>query len=162
MMVFGVGITSSDVRDLAGRATGSRTVRAPGVRKALVVSGDSSLRSRFEAVSELSGWSSCDTPEAVSDVDVAIDGDYQLVVVDIAHPLGDRVNDSIEVAEEFAGRHGTLLVICGSEDSAEEELWARQLGAWVYLPGVAGGDAIVSLFAEAKQLSERRGAWEYV
>jgi hypothetical protein len=92
-----------------------------------VVSGDESLRSRFEAVTELSGWSACDAPIDVADVDAAVDGDYQLVVVDIARPLGRRVNDSIEVAEEFAGRPGSLLVICGSEDSAEEEL-RRGLG----------------------------------
>jgi hypothetical protein len=110
----------------------------------------------------LSGWSACDAPIDVADVDAAVDGDYQLVVVDIARPLGRRVNDSIEVAEEFAGRPGSLLVICGSEDSAEEELWARQLGAWVYLPGVASGDTLVSLCADARRLSERRGAWEYV
>jgi hypothetical protein len=162
MMVFASGITSSETGTQAGWPAQSQSIRAPGVRKCLVVSGDESLRSRFEAVTELSGWSACDAPIDVADVDAAVDGDYQLVVVDIARPLGRRVNDSIEVAEEFAGRPGSLLVICGSEDSAEEELWARQLGAWVYLPGVASGDTLVSLCADARRLSERRGAWEYV
>ncbi len=84
------------------------------------------------------------------------------MIVDIAHPLGDRVNDTVEIAEEFAGRTGTLLVVCGSEDSVEEELWARQLGAWVYLPGVSGGDALMSLFAEARRAAERKGSYQFV
>lgn len=162
MMVIAAGIKSSDTAVQSGRTGLSQSMRAPGVRKCLVVSGDEGLRSRFEAVAELSGWSACDGPIDVADVDAAVDGDYQLVIVDIASPLGQRVNDSIEVAEEFAGRPGSLLVICGSEDSAEEELWARQLGAWAYLPGVASGDTLVSLCTDARRLSERRRAWEYV
>ena len=91
----------------------------------------------------------------------AVEGEYQLVIVDIAHPIGDRVNDSIEIAEEFAGRPGTLLVVCGSDDSVDEELWARQLGAWVYLPGVTSGDALVSLFSDARRVAERRGLLQF-
>jgi DNA-binding response OmpR family regulator len=130
--------------------------------KSLVVSGDRVLRNRLEAVSELSGWSSCEAPVEAEDLASAVEGDYQLVVVDIAHPVGDRVNDSIEIAEEFASRPGTLLVVCGCEDSVDEELWARQLGAWVYLPGVSSGDALVSLFSDARRVAERRGVCQFV
>ena len=52
-------------------------------------------------------------------------------------------------------------MVCGSEDSVDEELWARQLGAWVYLPGVSSGDALMSLFAEARRVSDRRGVFQF-
>jgi len=68
----------------------------------------------------------------------------------------------VEIAEEFAGRPGTLLAICGSDDNVDEELWARPLGAWVYLPGVTSGDALVSLVTEARRLAERRGVFQSV
>jgi len=129
--------------------------------KCLVLSADRGLRNRLDAVTELSGWSACDAPEDASDLQAVIDGDYRLVIVDIANPLGDRVNDSVEVAEEFAARPGTLVVVCGSEDSVDEELWARQMGAWVYLPGVSGGDALMALFADARRLAERRGEFQF-
>lgn len=161
MMVVAVGITSEEVRSLAGSST-ARAVRAPGVMKCLVVSGNPGLRNRLEAVSELSGWSECDSPAEAIELGSAVEGEYQLVVVDIANPVGDRVNDSIEIAEEFAGRSGTLLVVCGSEDNVDEELWARQLGAWVYLPGVSSGDALVSLFSDARRVADRRGVRQFV
>lgn len=161
-MVVAVGITSEDVRSLAGSAVTHRSVRAPGLMKCLVVSGDRGLRTRLEAVSELAGWSECDAPAEGVELGSVIEGEYQLVVVDIAHPLGERVNDSVEIAEEFAGRPGTLLAICGSDDNVDEELWARQLGAWVYLPGVSSGDALVSLVTEARRLAERRGVFQAV
>jgi DNA-binding response OmpR family regulator len=160
MMVVAVGITSEEVRSLAGQAA-PRTVRGPGLMKCLVLSGNRGLRNRLDAVTELSGWSACDAPEDAADLQAVVDGDYQLVIADIAKPLGDRVNDTVEIAEEFASRPGTLLVVCGSEDSVDEELWARQMGAWVYLPGVSGGDALVSLFADARRLAERRGEFQF-
>jgi len=161
MMVVAVGITSEEVRSLAGKAD-RRSVRAPGEIKCLVVSGDGGFRGRLEAVADLSGCATCEAPADVADLVAAVDGDFQLVIVDVAHPIGERVNDSVEVAEEFASRPGTLLVVCGSEDSVEEELWARQLGAWVYLPGVSSGDALVSLFAEARRVGERRGSLQLI
>jgi len=160
-MVVAVGITSEEVRSLAGPSA-ARSVRGPGVMKSLVVSGDRGLRARLESVSELSGWTACDAPVDAMELSSSVEGDYQLIVVDIANPVGDRVNDSVEIAEEFAGRPGTLLVICGSDDSVDEELWARQLGAWVYLPGVSSGDALVSLFSDARRVVERRGIHQFV
>jgi DNA-binding response OmpR family regulator len=162
MMVVAVGITSEEVRSLAGKAPAARAGRMPGVMKCLVVSGDEGLRHRLDTMADLAGWSACDTPVDAADLRSVVDGDYHLVIVDIARPVGERVNDTVEIAEEFASRPGTLVVVCGSGDSVDEELWARQLGAWVYLPGIAGGDALMSLFAEAGRVVERRGAYQFV
>lgn len=159
MMVVAVGITSDEVRSLASQAPAVRAGRLPGL-KCLVLSGNEGLRSRLATMSELGGFVGCETPADAMDLRSAVDGDYQLVIVDIARPVGDRVNDTVEIAEEFAGRPGTLLVVCGSDDSVDEELWARQLGAWVYLPGVSNGDALMSLFAEARRISDRRGVFQ--
>lgn len=160
-MVVAVGITSDEVRSPAGQWPAVRVPRGP-VLKSLVVSGDAGLRGRLGTMSELGGFSTCDMPVDTAGFRSVIDGDYQLVIVDIAHPVGERVSDTVEIAEEFAGRPGTLLVVCGSDDSVDEEFWARQLGAWVYLPGVSGGDALMSLFAEARRVAERRGAMQLV
>jgi DNA-binding response OmpR family regulator len=159
MMVVAVGITSEEVRSLASQAPAVRAGRLPGL-KCLVVSGDAGLRGRLSTMSELGGFVGCETPADALDLRSAVDGDYQLVIVDIARPVGDRVNDTVEIAEEFASRPGTLVVVCGSDDSVDEELWARQLGAWVYLPGVSNGDALMSLFAEARRISDRRGVFQ--
>ena len=161
MMVMAVGITTDEVRSLTGKSD-RRSVRAPGEIKCLVVSGDGNFRSRLEAVADLSGCAACAVPADATELSSAVEGDYDLVIVDIARPLGDRVSDTVEIAEEFAARACNLLVVCGSEDSVEEELWARQLGAWVYLPGVSSGDSLVSLFAEARRVAERRGGLQLV
>ena len=156
MMFSAVGIASEVMTPKSADAVSPRGVRRAGLLDCLVVSGDASRRSRFEAAVELAGWLECASPATTGDLRQAVDRDFQLAIVDIAVPLGDRVNDTIEIAEELAARPGTLLVICGSEDNVDEELWARQLGAWLYLPGVCDGDSLTSLCVEARRL--RAGA----
>jgi DNA-binding NtrC family response regulator len=154
MMVAAVGITSEVLSPVTADAVSTRSGRRAKLLDCLVVSGDASRRSRFLAAVELAGWLECESPEATGELRQAIDRDFQLAIVDLASPLGDRVNDTIEIAEELAARPGTLLVICGSEDNVDEELWARQLGAWLYLPGVCDGDSLTSLCVEARRLRD--------
>jgi hypothetical protein len=155
MMVVAVGITSEELRPATSPM--SRGSRTPGLLRCLIVSGDNGFRHRLHSATELAGWDECDTPASADDLRSAIDGDYQLVLVDVANPLGDRVSDTVELAEEFAARAGSLVVVCGPEDGPDEELWARQLGAWVYLPGAIAGDGLMSLFTEAARLGGRLG-----
>lgn len=154
MMVLAVGITADEVQ--AAPSPNVRGNRIVGLQKCLVVTGEAGFRHRLQAAAELAGWDECDASESTADLQAVVDGDYQLVLVDVANPVGDRVNDSVELAEEFAARPGTLVVVCGPEDGVEEELWARQLGAWVYLPGAVSGDGLVSMLAEAGRLAGRR------
>ena len=153
-MVVAVGITSEVLTPYSADAVLPRSVRRTGLLDCLVVSGDPSRRRRFEAAVELAGWLECASPETSSELSESVDRDFQLAIVDIASPLGDRVNDTIEIAAELAARPGMLLVICGSEDNVDEELWARQLGAWLYLPGVCDGDSLTSLCVEARRLRD--------
>ena len=41
------------------------------------------------------------------------------------------------LCEAIAGLRHVLLVACGNAGDAAEEIWARQLGVWLYLPDVA-------------------------
>jgi DNA-binding NtrC family response regulator len=154
MMVAAVGITSEVLTPASIDAVSIRSGRRAKLLDCLVVSGDASRRGRFVAAVELAGWLEVESPEATGELRQAIDRDFQLAIVDLASPLGDRVTDTIEIAEELAARPGTLLVICGSEDNVDEELWARQLGAWLYLPGVCDGDSLTSLCVEARRLRD--------
>jgi DNA-binding response OmpR family regulator len=157
MMVVAVGITSEELRPATSPLT--RGGRMPGLMRCLVVTGERGFRNRLHSATELAGWEECDAPESSVELQSVVDEEYQLVLVDIANPLGERVSDTVELAEEFASRPGTLVVVCGPEDGIDEELWARQLGAWVYLPGAIAGDGLISLCTEAGRLADRRGAF---
>ena len=40
--------------------------------------------------------------------------------------------------QQLAARQGPLLAVCGKPDDTTGEVWSRQLGVWMYLPGVDG------------------------
>ena len=76
----------------------------------------------------------------------------QLAIVDLeAQPPGLFR----PVVEQLTARSGLLLIVCGNEGHVEEEVWVRQLGAWLYLPGVPDVDSFTALCGEARHIAER-------
>ena len=153
MMVVAVGFNAEVLSNPAEAEQGAgRFGQQRSMLGCLVVSGDTSRRQQFVAAANLAGWSGWTVPEDTSSLHDAADQEFSLAIIDIASPVGERLSDTLELAEELAARPNTLVVICGSEDNVDEELWARQLGVWLYLPGVADGDSLASLCIEARRL----------
>ena len=126
----------------------------------LVVTGDASLRRRLDAAADLGGWSTIAAPAAVATLVAACRHTHQLVVIDLVSPLGGDRTAVESLARKFASRPDTLLVVCGGESSGSDEAWSRAQGAFIHVPGVSSGDSLVSVFIEARLVSERRSAAE--
>jgi DNA-binding NtrC family response regulator len=133
----------------------SRLACVPGYLSSLVLSADAAVRRRLEAATELAGWSICDTPAEGDEFDGVADNDYQLVIVDLAHPLDGNLAVAQRAAERIAGRPETLLVVCGDADSIDHEIWSRCQGAFCHLAGDVSGDALVSLLNKARATAHR-------
>jgi hypothetical protein len=61
-----------------------------------------------------------------------------------------------QAAERAKDLSDSLIVVCGMGhgppvDRAAEELWARQLGAWAYLPGDNGLAGLELIFGDARK-----------
>jgi hypothetical protein len=56
------------------------------------------------------------------------------------------------LVRQLAGRNSTLLAVCGRPNDAASEIWSRQLGVWMYLPGVNGQSDVALLCSEARQV----------
>lgn len=66
---------------------------------------------------------------------------FGLVFIDLVKPT-DGVGSAVtELVGAFAADHDLRVVVCGAVDRPHEEIWARQQGVSVYLPGVAVGPA---------------------
>ena len=69
---------------------------------------------------------------------------------------GERLARRLSAAvQKLAPTSGLLLIVCGNEGSIDEEIQVRQLGAWLYLPGVSDGDSVSLLCSEARHITER-------
>jgi hypothetical protein len=73
---------------------------------------------------------------------------------------GTTLPEARAIAETLTVRKGVLVAVCGRPAGSadlppggdDEECWARQLGAFVYLPGVGSDAGIALLVDEARRI----------
>ena len=76
-----------------------------------------------------------------------------LTIVDLPRRGAASYTELRDIASQTNSLKRSLLVVCGaaSEGDPIEEQWARQLGAWAYLPGVTDPSGLRLVFAEARK-----------
>lgn len=115
----------------------------PGRSRCLVISADASLCRRIRVATAARGW------ECVAPVDAAglaaAGVEFGLVFIDLVQPPEGVGAAVAELIGAFAADHDTRVVVCGSADRPHEEIWARQEGVSVYLPGVSSGPGFMAL-----------------
>jgi hypothetical protein len=57
--------------------------------------------------------------------------------------------------EQLASRDRPLIAVCGNPNDSLGEVWSRQLGVWMYLPGIDNHSDIALLCSEARGIVER-------
>jgi len=122
----------------------------------LIASADRRHRESLKQAAVESGWRAVVCRDAETALAESRRWLVQLAVVDIRRPDGAGPPGYRGLVEELAGQCELLLVVCGNQANAMEEIWARQLGAWLYLPGVTGGSDLAMLCGEAKQIVQQR------
>lgn len=162
MVVFPSGISSEQVLAAPFLAP----VRAPIDRPltSLVLTGNQALRERLRQIAKGRGCV-CRAPATVEDAwREATSGrplisEPGLVFVDVAHPLDGRCDEARLIAEVLARRPGAMLVVCGPPSPVpaggfhgDDERWAREMGAFVYLPGVGTSEGVALIVDEAQRI----------
>jgi DNA-binding NtrC family response regulator len=121
----------------------------------LIVSPDTHRRESLSRAAVENGW----TTVVCGDADTARHRAgriaVKLAIVDLERPSTAESAKLRQFTAELAQAGGPLLVVCGAEGDAKQEVWARQLGAWLYLPGVAVDEAMAILSEQARFLIEK-------
>jgi len=137
-------------------APAPRTAAAVDMPACLVVSGDPRRAVRFEREAGESGWNTLLCHDAGSAADVARRQMFQLVIIDLQSVDGLEREQCKLLAEQFSAAGTVLQMICGNEGDCLEEIWARQIGVWLYLPGVDDACDVALLCGEAMKIMEKR------
>ena len=125
--------------------------------RCLVVSASQSRREQLSEAAAAGGWDS----EVFEDAENALTEfrrtRFQLVFVDLDSFGAAPENEYRDLCQQVAAENSNvLLAICGHEGDALEEIWARQLGIWLYLSGVADEcEGIAELCGEARGVVEQ-------
>ena len=132
-----------------------KAIATRGLLECLIVSPRAKQREVLSRAATASGWASV----VCSDADTARHLAQRIVVklafIDLEQGPLDALVGLQDLASDLSRMGCPLLVVCGTDGDTQQEIWARQLGAWLYLPGMAGVEAMTQLCEEARNVVER-------
>jgi DNA-binding NtrC family response regulator len=128
-----------------------RVVRFVDDFQCLVVSANRRRGDVLARAAATGGWRPLVSVDADSALTCLSRSVVQLAVVD----LEESPAEFRDLIREIAARTGLLLIVCGNEGSIDEEIWVRQNGAWLYLPGAVTGEKFAQLCGESLQIAQR-------
>jgi hypothetical protein len=127
----------------------------PSLWQCLVMAGSPARRELFRSTAENSTWQAEVTGDLQEFVRSFFRHTAPLTIVDMPGIEMARYSEFREAALRVSGLNDSLLAICASEGNFSEETWARQLGAWMYLPMVTE-EGIELVFRDARNVIARR------
>jgi ActR/RegA family two-component response regulator len=133
----------------------SRSIAADTAR-CLVLSANRARRNMLQEATSQAGWEvAVFADSAMAAASIQRDA-YHFAVVDLDH-LGQTPNGFRDFVARLATNHRQILLgICGHEADPMEEIWVRQLGIWLYLPGTTNSCEITLLCEQALLVVENQ------
>jgi DNA-binding response OmpR family regulator len=122
----------------------------------MVVAANAARRELLGDAARDAGWAVLDCDDLKAARIQLLKHPQGMVVFDLEGDEGTSPDMLKGLAERVSKQKSTLVVMCGNAGSAMEEIWARQLGVWLYLPGVVDDTDLSSLFEEAGRITARR------
>ena len=133
-----------------------RVLAPPGLLRCLIVSLSDERASRLQSAAEKEAWEAVVCRDAKKFLRHVFQQKVPLTLIDLPPvdlPAYEELkNATIRVCE----LSDSLLIICGADGGAEEELWARELGVWTYLPEVSRPAELDWIFGEARKALAKR------
>ena len=128
-----------------------RVLAPPGLLRCLIFSWSDMRAKRLQSAAEKEAWEAIVCSSAGKFLKHVFQQKVPLTLVDLPQVdlsvYAEMRDATIKVCEVS----DSLLIICGAEASADEELWARQLGVWTYLPEVERPAELDWIFGEARK-----------
>ncbi len=142
----------------AGGATASRRA-PPASHTCLVVSTSPRRVQLLVRAAHDEQWSTIVCTTADDALRQSARHSVHLALVDLQTAAAGQEEKLLRVLiEQLAARNGPLLAVCGKPDDTQGEVWSRQLGVWMYLPGVDSQTDIALLCGEARNILQKLGA----
>lgn len=119
----------------------------------LIVSDKDRLRKVMKSAASAAGWETVEHCTAAEAIRPAVLHNFPLSLIDLGKASPDGLyDDLVRVLRQSAGN---LIVMCDHDANPAGELWSRQHGAWMYLPGVNEQSDLVRICEEAKAIVEK-------
>lgn len=121
----------------------------------LIASGSARRAQLWVRAAQEENWTTIVCTTAAEAIRQAVRNRIDLALVDLQSAEGEYQKQLRAFVEQLASRGGPLLAVCGTPDDLLSEVWSRQLGVWMYLPGVDSQSDIALLCAEARNILKK-------
>ena len=123
----------------------------------LVISGSARRAQLWVRAAHDESWTTIVCTAADDAIRQSVRNRIDLALIDLQSAEGEYEKQLQALVEQLASRSGPLLAVCGKPDDMRGEVWSRQLGVWMYLPGVDGQSDIALLCGEARNILKKLG-----
>jgi ActR/RegA family two-component response regulator len=126
--------------------------------RCLVCMPDEMLRNAVARAAAEAGWSVVQAEDPAQAWSAIAQTAFHFVVIDLQQETSASVAGARELCEQLAMHSQRLLMVCGHEADPLQEVWARQLGAWLYVPGLSSDvspDDLQGICVQAREAIER-------
>jgi CheY-like chemotaxis protein len=152
----------NDLQTTSPAALVSPDARAPAKRRApvalhtcLVVSTSARRAQIWVRAAHEEQWATIVCTTADDATRQAVRQRVDLALIDLQSATVDQAAQLRRLVEQLAAKNGPLLAVCGNPDDSTGEVWSRQLGVWMYLPGIDGHSDIALLCGEARNILKK-------
>jgi hypothetical protein len=129
----------------------------PSVYQCMVVSPSKKRGDFFQDAAVAQGWETILVADVETAAQTAVKNRIGLAVVDLEDVESSNQEPYRQLVQEIVNNADgiPLLVVCGPEEDLAGEIWSRQVGVWMYLPGVDDQSDIAMLCGEARNVVEK-------
>ncbi len=146
--------TSADIPQQRGQPVSrSRQQAAVSLWSCLLVSTEQQLRRRMREAASEAGWNPVECKTVEESLRQAALHVFPLALIDVGHQLPSKVHE--DLIRSLRQSASNLVVVCDQDANPEGELWARQRGAWMYLPEVNDASDLARICREAQAVTEK-------
>src|SRR5215470_14146382 len=154
----------SDLQTTSQTAVVAPDARAPARRRTpvalhtcLVVSTSARRAQIWVRAAHDEQWATIVCTTADDAIRQAVRQRVDLALIDLQSATLEQAAHIRRLVEQLAAKNGPLLAVCGNPDDTTGEVWSRQLGVWMYLPGIDGHSDIALLCGEARNILTKLG-----
>ena len=159
MALTDLNSTSAQTRiDLEVEQVVRRKVAPPGLLRCLVFSWSERRTNVLRMAAEAEAWEAIACRDSNQFLRNVFEQRVPLTLVDLPEQSTAHFEEMREAAARARGASDSLLVISVAKGNAEDEIWARQLGIWSYLPEVSRQEGWETVFRDARQALARQAS----
>ena len=134
---------------------GGRRLAPASLHTCLVVSTAPQRTQLFVRAAQQEHWATIVCRTADEAARQAVRSRVHLALVDLQYVPAAQEPAFRALVEQLSARDGPLVAVCGKPNDTLGEVWSRQLGVWMYLPGVDRESDVALLYSEARGIVEK-------